>query len=302
MDTPTPRPIVVLLVMEDTDGAASLRALLDQGAARWERQFRVEHVRELTAAVERLHRGAVDLVLLELDLPDCSGMASFDRLSDYAPGVPVIVISDEGDERLALGTVSGGAQDFVVPGDLSPQALARTLRHAIERHRLMQALRSLSLIDDLTGLYNRRGFTDLGTQYLRLARRTHQVVSLIYMDLDRFKTINDTLGHHVGDRALVRVAEMLRNTFRSSDIAARIGGDEFAVLAMETASESGEWLAQRLRDAVAATRHSGRDPFQLEASVGVARAHAEDGVRLEELLAQADAAMYHEKRAKRQAV
>jgi diguanylate cyclase (GGDEF)-like protein len=299
MDTPTPRPIVVLLVNGDPDGAASLQELLDQAARQWERRFRVEQVGELTDGVERLSRGGIDLVLLELDLPDSSGMASFERLSAFAPNIPVIVLADEADDHLALGTVTGGAQDFVVRGELSSTALARTLRNAVERHRLLQALRSLSLIDDLTGLYNRRGFTDLGGQYLRLARRNHQVVSLIYMDLDRFKTINDTLGHHVGDQALIRVADLLRNTFRSSDIVARIGGDEFAVLALETASESGEWLAQRIRDAVDARNRSTREAYQLHVSVGVARAHAEDRVRLEDLLAHADAAMYHEKRSKR---
>jgi diguanylate cyclase (GGDEF)-like protein len=301
MDTLSPRPIAVLLVQADPGGAAALEEILNRNQEPGAGGFRVEEAHELTQGVERLSRGDVDVVLLELDLPDSHGMASFERLSAFAPHVPVIVVSDHVDDALALGTVAGGAQDFLVRGELSASTLARTLRHAIERHRLMQALRSLSLIDDLTGLYNRRGFTDLGEQYLRLARRNHQVVSLIYMDLDRFKTINDTLGHHVGDRALIRVADLLRNTFRSSDIVARIGGDEFAVLALETAGESGEWLAGRLREAVASRNRLTREPYQLAASVGVARAHAHGHDRLDRLLAEADAAMYREKRGKREA-
>lgn len=299
MDSLTPRPLSVLLVAGGADQAVSLQSLLARAASGRSGGFHVEHAGVLSAAMERLGRGGVDVVVLELDLPDSRGMASFERLNTFAPAVPVVVLSDRADDALALGTVAGGAQDFLVRDEVSPASLARTLRHAVERHRLMQALRSLSLIDDLTGLYNRRGFTELGEQYLKLARRNHQVTSLIYLDLDRFKTINDTLGHHVGDRALMRVAEMLRHTFRSSDIVARIGGDEFAVLALETATESGEWLAQRVRDAVRSRNLSGREPFQLSASVGVARADVEEPAGLQQLLATADSAMYREKRSKR---
>jgi diguanylate cyclase (GGDEF)-like protein len=126
-------------------------------------------------------------------------------------------------------------------------------------------------------------------------------VTVVYLDVDRFKTINDTHGHGVGDHALRRVAEILRNTFRRSDIVARLGGDEFAVLALETSGEPAEWLAQRLREGVSVHNADERAPFQLAASVGVARARGEDEVSLDDLLAQADAAMYREKRAKQKA-
>ncbi|MBT8336798.1 MAG: GGDEF domain-containing protein, partial [Gemmatimonadetes bacterium] len=191
--------------------------------------------------------------------------------------------------------------DYWIRDEVRPAAVGRALLYAIERHRLISALRSLSLIDDLTGLYNRRGFTELGEQYLKLARRSGRAVTVVYLDVDRFKNINDTHGHPVGDQALRRVAKILRNTFRRSDIVARLGGDEFAVLALETSGEPAEWLAQRLREGVSVHNSSEDAPFQLAASVGVARAVGDAEVSLDDLLAQADAAMYREKRAKQRA-
>ncbi len=259
---------------------------------------RVEQVTHLDAALERLASGGVDVVLLDLDLPDSEGLTTFERASAFAPDVPFIILADVADARLAVGTAQGGAQDYLVRSEIKPSILARAILYAIERHRLLAALRSLSLIDDLTGLYNRRGFTELGEQYIKLAWRSGRAITLVYLDVDRFKNINDTLGHHVGDRALKRVAEVLRSTFRRSDIIARIGGDEFAVLALETSGESAEWLAQRLREGVSVENASTHEPFRLAASVGVARSMGDDRLSLEDLMAQADAAMYREKRAK----
>jgi diguanylate cyclase (GGDEF)-like protein len=162
-------------------------------------------------------------------------------------------------------------------------------------------LRSLSLIDDLTGLYNRRGFTDLGEQYLKLARRTGRGVTMVYLDMDRFKTINDSLGHHVGDRALLKVADILRATFRRSDIIARLGGDEFGVLALEAADESSETLVERLRERVQDFNESSPEPYQLSVSIGMAHHDDDPRVRLEDLVAEADSAMYREKHGKRAA-
>lgn len=293
------RPIRVLLAESDDTFLDELRRGLGEvrGPA-----IELEGAGELSAALARLSRGGVDAVLLDLDLPDSKGMVTFERTFAFAPDVPIIVLADEADEDLAVSTVQGGAQDYLVKGELQPLVLARAIRHAIERHRLLSALRSLSLIDDLTGLYNRRGFADLGDQYLKLARRTGRGVTLVYLDLDRFKTINDSLGHHVGDRALLKMAEILRATFRRSDIIARVGGDEFVVLALEASGESAEFLVERLRARFQETNQMSREPYQLSVSIGMARHDGDTRLRLEDLLAQADSAMYEEKRSKRRAV
>ena len=124
---------------------------------------------------------------------------------------------------------------------------------------------------------------------------------MVYLDLDRFKTINDSLGHHVGDRALIKVADILRATFRRSDIIARLGGDEFGVLALEAGDESSEALVERLRERVEDFNQTSPEPYRLSVSVGMAHHDDDPRVRLDDLVEQADAAMYREKNQKRAA-
>lgn len=292
------RPIKVLLVESDEDYIGELRKGLSGPRTA---DLELESVGELSQALARLSQGGFDALLLTLDLLDSHGMVTFDRAYAFAPDVPIIVLTEEPDEETAVATVQGGAQDYLVKSEITPPMLVRAVRHAIERHRLFSALRSLSLIDDLTGLYNRRGFGDLGEQYLKLARRSGRGVTMVYLDLDRFKTINDSLGHHVGDRALLKVADILRASFRRSDIIARLGGDEFGVLALEAANESSDLLVARLRERVADFNESSPEPYQLSVSIGMARHDDDLRVRLEDMVAEADSAMYREKHGKRAA-
>ena len=292
------RTIKVLLVDTDPHYLEEVEADLADAQPT---DLELEWVGELSHALARLSQGGVDAVLLALDLPDSQGMVTFDRAYAFSPDVPFVVLTDEPNEEAATATVQAGAQDYLVKSELRPSLLVRSIRHAIERHRLFAALRSLSLIDDLTGLYNRRGFSDLGEQYLKLARRSGRGVTMVYVDLDRFKTINDSLGHHVGDRALLKVSDILRATFRRSDIIARLGGDEFGVLALEAADESADTLIQRLRERVEEFNRTSPEPYQLSISVGMARQEDDPRVRLEDLVAEADSAMYREKHGKRAA-
>lgn len=294
------RPIKVLLVESDREYLDQLRERLAE--VRSGAGIELEWAGELSQALARLTQGGIDAILLDLELPDSQGMVTFDRTYAFAQDVPIIVLTEHDDASLGVGTVQGGAQDYLVKTEMNPTVLARAVRHAIERHRLLSALKSLSLIDDLTGLYNRRGFADLGEQYLKLARRTTRGVTIVFLDLDRFKTINDSLGHHVGDRALIKVAEILRDTFRRSDIIARLGGDEFAVLALEASGENAELLIQRLRERFREFNRASRETYQLSVSIGLARHDSDIRIRLEDLLAAADNAMYEEKRTKRKTV
>jgi diguanylate cyclase (GGDEF)-like protein len=294
------RPIKVLLVESDRDYLDELRSYLGDVRSGGS-GIEIDWAGDLGSALARLTKGGVDAILLGLELPDSQAMATFERTYAFAPDVPIIVLSDVHEENVAVSTVQGGAQEYLVKDEVAPMLLARAIRHAIERHRLLSALRSLSLIDDLTGLYNRRGFADLGEQYLKLARRTARGVTMVFLDIDRFKGINDTLGHHVGDRALIKVTDILRATFRRSDIIARLGGDEFAVLALEASGEDSELLIDRLRERVREFNHSSAEPFQLSVSIGTARHDGDLRIRLEELLAEADNAMYEDKRDKRKA-
>ncbi|GMR14029.1 MAG: hypothetical protein BMS9Abin29_2258 [Gemmatimonadota bacterium] len=293
------RPINVLLVESDPEDLDGLRKSLAETAGG---PIEFEWVGELATALQKLSAGGFDAVVLDPSLPDSDGIVSFERTNAFAPDVPIIVVSDLDDDELAVSTVQGGAQDFLGRHEATPAVLARSIRYAIERHRLLSALRSLSLIDEVTNLYNRGGFADLGEQYVKLARRTERGITLVYVDIDRFKTINDSLGHHIGDRALLKVAEILRVTFRRSDLIARLDGDDFAVLALEATGEDATALVGRLRRQVSDSNESSKEPYQLSISVGMARYEGEGRITLEGLLDQADKAMQKEKAEKRRVV
>ena len=166
---------------------------------------------------------------------------------------------------------------------------------AVRQALLDRELRYLALTDDLTCLYNRRGFLAAATQQLKLARRNSQSLLLLFCDVDNLKKINDTFGHREGDMALIRTADALERTFRSSDILARLGGDEFVVLALETHDQSQEAFLLRLEKFLKKSNGVGCG-YELSLSVGVARFDPKHAVTLGELMVQADKAMYERKR------
>ncbi|KAF0219876.1 MAG: sensory box/ggdef domain [Geobacteraceae bacterium] len=162
-----------------------------------------------------------------------------------------------------------------------------------------QELRSMSLIDELTGLYNRRGFLTMAECQLKTMARMDKKTILIFIDLDGMKRINDTFGHNEGDAALKEVAFLLRETFRESDIAARLGGDEFVVLTLVDDTESSEILTGRLEQNLARRNaYSGKD-YQLSFSLGASVKDPFSHSSIEELLEEADSLMYQRKKAKK---
>jgi len=163
------------------------------------------------------------------------------------------------------------------------------------RKRMEEALRAMLLVDELTGLYNRRGFLTLGQQQLKIADRTKRRMFVVFADFDHLKRINDALGHREGDLALIEVANVLKETFRESDIIARIGGDEFVALPIETDSASAEILTTRLQENLGARNAEGGRRYKLSLSVGIARYDPESPCSIDALVAEADRAMYEQK-------
>lgn len=175
------------------------------------------------------------------------------------------------------------------------ERLATLYAIAVHRTRTEEALRDLSLVDDLTGLYNRRGFMALAEQQFKIANRTRKDLSLLFADLDDLKKINDSLGHDEGDRALAGAAAALRDAFRDSDILARIGGDEFAVLAIDASDWKPAALARRVRDKVAALNTRKDRGYTLSLSLGIACYDPDKPCSVQELLVLADRRMYEDK-------
>src|SRR5712671_6647897 len=218
--------LVVLVVSNQEEAARRVRGLLDGADPD---RFGVI-ASEPQASLARLARGGVDVVLLAMSLSARRGFATFTELRALAPATPFLFLSDADDERNGLEAVRAGAQDFLVKSEVDGPVLAHALRLAIERNRLHAALLDLALVDDLTGLYNRRGFLTLATRDLRLARRGNETLLVAFADVDDLKGVNDTAGDGVVYRAWPDTAALLRQTFRDSDLVARIGGDEYAVL------------------------------------------------------------------------
>jgi len=172
------------------------------------------------------------------------------------------------------------------------------LRDVTDRKRLEETLQSLSLVDDLTGLYNRRGFMALAEQQLKIAERAKQGALIFFFDLDNMKSINDASGHQQGDKALIEAATILKETFRKSDVIARLGGDEFAALAIDATHETENVLVNRLRHALEAANRLNPRNYALSLSTGVARYEPGSPLSLDEMIARADALMYENKRTK----
>jgi len=286
-------PIRILLVGEAKD-ACRLRGLLDTEDST---QFHIAHVADLELAAERLSSDPADVLLLDLGSKQRQARAFVQAARAAAPGTPMVVLAEREDELLALESLRQGVQDFLDKERLDRPALVRALRYSIERHRLQKNLQYLSLIDDLTGLHNRRGFLALAEQHLRMIQRKGAAL-LIYLDLDDLKLINDTYGHPEGNRALIVTANVLRACFRQSDILARLGGDEFCVLMTDAGQDSAQQVRKRLQQRTDFINALSSWNFRLSLSVGFAEVPVVHQPPLDQLLRIADEHMYEEKRNK----
>ncbi|MCM8776092.1 MAG: diguanylate cyclase, partial [Candidatus Omnitrophica bacterium] len=223
-------PIRILLIEDSPFDRELVTALLEKQ----KEIFRdIDYASTLEEGLRHLEVRKADVVLLDLTLPDSRSLKALLCFQSRMPQVPVIVLTSLDHEQYAVEAVRHGAQDYLVKDEVNEKLLIRSIRYAIERHQLQESLRSLTIVDELTGLYNRRGFLIHAEQQVKLANRTRRGFFLLFADLDDFKKINDNFGHPEGDNALRETAKILKTTFRGSDIKARMGGDEFAVIVIE---------------------------------------------------------------------
>lgn len=286
-------PIRILLVGEAKD-ACQLRELLD---TKERGDFHIAHVANLHLAAERISSDPTDILLLDMGSKGEECLACVQAARSAAPDTPIVVLLDREDELLAVNTLRQGAQDILSKDRLDRASMVKALRFSIERHRLQKNLHDLSLRDDLTGLYNRRGFMALAEQHLRILQRRGAAL-LIYIDLDDLKLINDSQGHLEGNQALLVTANVLRACFRQSDILARLGGDEFCVLMTDAGQDSAEQVRKRLQLRTDFINGLSSWNFRISLSVGIAEVPALFQPPLEQLLRIADTQMYEEKRKK----
>jgi diguanylate cyclase (GGDEF)-like protein/PAS domain S-box-containing protein len=242
----------------------------------------------------------VGRVLVDFAHPDDSELlavrlAEVDRDGHDAVIPPVRLVDDLGGYRWLEGT----ALPICDPSG-APTGARLALRDVTDRIEMQQQLIDLAGLDDLTALLNRRGFLRSAEDQLKVARRRETPLVLLFIDVDGLKTVNDSDGHAAGDLLLVDTANLLRATFRESDVVARVGGDEFCVLLTSDASDA--WLAVR-RLLVAIDEHHEhaveQRPFRLSLSIGSATFEPDHPRTIEQLMQLADHAMYANKRAKR---
>lgn len=264
----------VLLVEDNPGYAALIRRWLTQLGTRG---FAVDGVQMVEEARLRLAAGGVDVVLLDLTLPDSQGLETVTRMRAAAPDVPIVVLTGLDEDEYGPRALQAGAEDYLFKDRIDRIGLVRSLRYAQERHRLRSELRAandrlkrLASADPLTGLLNRRGLEDAVATEVARARRTGGPLSAVLLDLDDFKRVNDTLGHAAGDVVLREVAARLRDSLRPTDVLARVGGDEFLALLPDTRRAEATAVAERLRLAAsdATSRVGGKAP--VGASLGIA--------------------------------
>lgn len=283
----------MLLIGDNHGDALLILKMLAEGSLC---RFELETVDRLSDGMQRLSKGGMAAVLLDLSLPDSAGLQTISALHEHAPDVPIVVLTGSADEALGVQALGAGAQDYLVKGRTDSALLVRSLRYAIERKRLERSLEQQALMDELSGVYNRRGFYRLAEQQLRLLRRIHKEALLVLVDIEGLKQINDTFGHVVGDVCIADAAGLLRKTFRDSDLIGRMGGDEFVVLAIEVGPDDLQIIPRRLTQSLAAYNKAPDRRSRLSFSIGFAVVKPEDGSSLDHFLKEADHDLYLKRR------
>lgn len=230
-----------------------------------------------------------DLILLDIQMQGMDGYTTAREIKDLPElaNVPIIFLSARGDEQSIVKGFQSGGMDYIPKPFYNEELVARVKTH-VNLKTALERLRTLSITDELTGLCNRRHFLDQLNREIQRSERYQLNMSLLLLDIDKFKSINDSFGHQIGDEALVRFSDALKQIFRQIDILGRLGGDEFAVIMPETDTESAAHAGERFRQTI-----SGNEDFTV--SIGLISFDPHKPVSSIELIRQADMAVYRAK-------
>ncbi|WP_449417434.1 GGDEF domain-containing response regulator [Phormidium nigroviride] len=270
-------------------------------------------------ALQAAYRDPPDLIILDINMPDMNGYEVCQQLkeSEATQNLPIIFISALDRVNDKVRAFEMGAVDYITKPFQEQEVLMRVRNQLLiqqqyhqlikqnqlleqeiqERLRAEAEVRQLSMTDELTGVYNRRGFFLLANQQLKIAKRTQMSCCLLFADLDGLKKINDSLGHEIGDRILAEAAYILKQTFGDSDIVARLGGDEFVIFIPACSVDTHNYQT-RLQAALDRFNQENARSYQLSMSIGVKECVLDKSISLEQLLVEADELMYEQKRSK----
>ena len=214
------KDVKILLIEDNELDIQTITSLIDQSERL---NAEIKTVDSIKKAKTIMFYEEMDIILVDINIQGMKFEELFEVFDKDNLLIPYIVITDERDEDLGIEAVKKGAQDYLVRSELSERILRRGIIYSLERHDILLSLYRTTIIDELTGLYNRRGLHTLGNQQVELAKRHNDDIFIFYLDLDGMKSINDTLGHEFGDKALIDTSNIMHKTFRTTDILSRIG-------------------------------------------------------------------------------
>lgn len=291
--TSTEDPLKVLLV-EDNKGDAVLVERALRQAMMGGLTLRV--CGSLESALLALSEDSFDIVLLDRSLPDVVGFSGLQSIQNHSPKMPVVFLTAYQDEETALEAIQQGAQDYLFKDKIDAHVIKRAIQYASLRKQFEGVLIMRANFDSLTGLANRILFESRLEMALAKLKRQGGNCAVLFIDLNKFKSVNDELGHAAGDQVLREVGKRLRSVLRTYDTVARFGGDEFAVL-LEGLPElhHSEVVANKIIACVEKPLLIDKRPVQVGASIGIAGVSAHMQEDSATLMQQADEAMYQAK-------
>ena len=295
----TGKQITIVAIDDDPDDIELLRGHLE-GVREWDAVLVA--FTYIESARGELARRTADIAIIDYLLGAETGLDVLNALRASGDDIPVIILTGRGDEHIAVEAMKAGASDYITKERMDSESLSRSIRYAIHRHKMEAAMEQarrlenhLAFHDGLTGLPNRKLLLDRLHQALARARRQGCHVAVLFLDLDRFKSVNDNLGHAMGDLLLDAVADRLTRCIRQADTAARLGGDEFVIVLGEIEQQHGPaTVAQKILTDVAKPFSLDGHELLVTASVGISLS-PHDGDAPETLIQNADAAMYRAK-------
>jgi len=249
-------------------------------------------------ALDIVEEEKVDLILLDIMMPDINGYEVCKKLKSNAStkDIPVVFITAKTDEKSIERAYSVGGSDYVTK-PFRPKELLARINRELQLKSYQEELKLLASIDPMTKLYNRRYFNEITKNILEIERRNECELSLMILDIDKFKNINDTYGHHVGDEVIIFVADILRKDQRESDVVCRYGGEEFVVLLPDTSLKNAVLVAEKIRKRIEEDVVSigSEESFQTTVSIGVSQVDILNESNIEATLKRADKALYEAK-------
>lgn len=280
----------LLLIDDDRLQPRVLRQLLEQFRGE---KFELEWAPTYEEGLDRLMAGGISACLLDYELGERDGLQLLREAMLRGCPVPILFLTAESAESLELAVLNAGAVDFIVKSEVTPRSLERSLRYALRLADTLEAMRRLATHDELTGLANRRELDRILGEECERSRRFGQPVALVLVDVDHFKAVNDSRGHLAGDGVLREIALRLTREVRNVDRVARIGGDEFCAVLVNTEAGGAAAVAARLVEAVRHAPVTLPDGGTLAVTVSAGSALLPDDARdAAGLRAAADNALY----------